>query len=96
MNALKKSWQWVVGVVGAVLGLLLLRNYFQKDLKAKAKTADTDLKSAVIDAKLEGNTNAQADLDRQAKELLERNKANQEAASKASDAEISNFWNKKK
>jgi hypothetical protein len=96
VDFIKKSWQWIVGVLGAIVGLLLLRNYFQRDLKADAKNAETNLKSAVIDEKLAANAKTQADLNNAATGLIEALNKDLKDAESATPDEVESFWNRKK
>jgi hypothetical protein len=56
MNFLKKSWKFIVAVVGGIVGLIMLKQFFQKDLKADAKLQETKLKDAVLEEKKSANS----------------------------------------
>lgn len=74
MNFLKKSWKFIVAVVGGIVGLIMLKQFFQKDLKADAKLQETKLNNAVLEEKKSANS---ADI----KALEESNKKALEALS---------------
>jgi len=95
MNKLKASWQWVVGIVGAIVGLLLLRDFFQKDLKADAKLADTKLKSAVLDEKEAANTKAQEENKNATAGLTDALKAAQAADKDQTPDQVEDFYKKR-
>jgi hypothetical protein len=96
MEKLKSMWQWIVGVLGAIIGLLMLRNYFQRDLKADAKLNDGRLQDAVIGAKVEANAQAQQEVKDSTARLQERLVADQKEQANKTPAEIEAYWAKKK
>jgi hypothetical protein len=94
METLKKSWKWVVGVVGAIVGLLMLRNFFQKGLKAELKNAETSKQDAVIETK---KTQVVEDI----KKIEAANKANadkleadKKLAQGSNPSQVEDFWKK--
>lgn len=92
MKFVKKFWKLIVSVIGAVLGLVFLKQFFQKDLKAKLNNANAEKDSAVLDSKI---ADTQADI------KAESNKNNQlrDAANQPTKAltpqEAEDYWNKK-
>ena len=88
---LKKSWKAIVGVLGAIVGLILLRQYFTKVLLAKLGLVKSEKDSAVIDAKVEA-----------VKDNLKTEEANsaklREAANKPAEAldskSVEDYWKK--
>lgn len=94
METLKLMWKWIVGVLGTIVGLIMLKDFFQSDLKANAKNADTTLKSAVDDTKLQANAQAQSDVENSTKSLQgDLNKAKADAANQTVD-QVQDFWKK--
>ncbi len=96
MNKLKAAWQWIVGAVGFLIGLILLKQYFQRDLKADAKLADTKLQDAVIDEKLKSNAQAQQEANNAATNLIEREKKALKDLNGKSPSEIEDYYRNKK
>lgn len=56
MEFLKKTWKVIVAVVGGIVGLIMLKQFFQEDLKADAKLQETKLKNAVLEEKKSANS----------------------------------------
>jgi hypothetical protein len=93
MSFLKKSWKVIVTILSAILGLILLRQYFTRGLLAKLGLVKTGQDSAVIDAKIGGLKDNEAGLQSEADKLRE---AGNKPAEDLSSKEVEDFWNKKK
>ena len=94
MEHLKKSWQWIVGVIGAIIGLLMLRDFFQKDLKAELKNAETSKEDAVIETKKTQVVEDIKKIEADNAALADKLKADQETASKLNPGSVEDFWKK--
>lgn len=55
----KKNWQKVAGVIGTIISFLFLRQYLQKDLKAKLENQQAQAKDDVLE---ERKKNTQEDI----------------------------------
>lgn len=92
INFIKKSWKAVVSVVAAIIGLILLRQYFTKDLLAKLSLSKSDKDSAVIDEKVDAVKKEIASEIKDAQDL-------RDAASKPVNTldpkAVEDYWNKK-
>ena len=92
MEFLKKSWKAIAGVVGAIVGFILLRQFFTKDLLAKLALSKSDKDSAVLDEKIAGVKQDQAAAQSEADRLrAEANKPAEQLDPKA----VEDYWNKK-
>jgi hypothetical protein len=91
MQFIKRFYKQLSAVVAAIVGLVLLRQFFTKDLLAKLRLANTDKQSAVLDSKQE---EIRKDIAKE-QELNQdlRDKTNQPSA-KATPSEVEKFWNK--
>lgn len=91
MSFIKKWWKAIAGVVGAVIGYIVLKQHFTKDLLAKLRLASVEKDSAVIDAQV-------AEKNKQAAELSSEAAKAREAANKPADTsgptDVEKFWNK--
>ena len=92
MSTLKRYWKAIAAALGSLIGLLLLRDFFQKDLKAKLNNADTDKQDALLDQQ-------KNELEKQADSLDKENEALRDKmddkAKKLSPDEVQDYWNKK-
>lgn len=96
---MKQAWEWlktniklVLSVLGTIAGYVLLKQYFQGDLKAKLKNADTKAQDAVLEERKSNIENDRAAEEARANELrnqLGKSNTNQE------DSNIINFYKKK-
>lgn len=94
LEKLKQYYKQVAAVVGVVLGYVLLKQYFQKDLKADLINAKTEGKDAVLDQKLEHVKSEVSSLEKaneDAKSDLAKHYADLE---KASNKEIEEYYKK--
>jgi len=94
METFKKYWKLLVAAIGAILGLLFLRDYFQKDLKADAKLADTKLQDAIIDKKLKYNAQAQEEVKNSTTGLVEGLKEDLKSQDDKTPEEIEQYYKK--
>lgn len=91
MEFLKKSWKGIAGVVGAIVGFILLRQFFTKDLLAKLMLTKSDKDSSVIDEKVAAVKEKQSDAQAEADKLrAEADKPATELDPKA----VEDYWNK--
>lgn len=49
MEALRKYWKLILSVIGSIIGLVLFKDFFQKDLKAELKNADASKQDALLE-----------------------------------------------
>lgn len=92
MEFLKKSWKAIAGVVGAIVGFILLRQFFTKDLLAKLSLAKSDKDSAIIDQKIKGVQDNQSEAQAEANAMRE---AANKPADKLNPSAVEDYWNKK-
>lgn len=92
MEFLKKSWKILVSIISAIIGLIFLKQFFTKDLKAKLNLANTEKESAVLDTKVDQVRN-DISKENQTNSSL-REDANKPAPD-LSPKEREDFWNKK-
>ena len=96
METLKKYWAYITAAVGAIIGLIMLKDFFQKDLKAEVKLTDTKIKDASLEAEKTVIDNKVEDLEsanQKAQDDLEKAKAD---AAKASNTQIEDFYKNNK
>ena len=94
METLKKAWAWIVGIIGAGIGIFMLRDFFQKDLKAELKNANTSKEDALLEQRKQDLFNKEQELKQD--NNAETAKLNQakDAAKKANSDQIEDFWKK--
>ncbi len=92
MEFIKKSWKVIVAVVSGIFGLIFLRQFFTKDLRAKLNNADAEKNAAVVDIKLAA---VREDINAETNKVNElRAEANKPAAELDAKSR-EDYWNKK-
>ena len=92
MQFIKRFWKQLLGVLSAIFGLIMLRQYFTRDLLARLGLARSEKDSAVLDEKIKQQESAIANEAKQSEQL--RDSANQKAPSLDPKA-VEDYWNKK-
>lgn len=105
MQKIKDIWLYLVGIVGAIIGVLWyflsLKNREVSALRAKLDLADTEKKSDLIEAEIKEIRNDKKrgkkelkEIDKVLKELDDKRKQIKEEVRGMSDEEIIDYWNK--
>jgi hypothetical protein len=92
MQFIKRFWKQLLGAIGTIVGLIMLRQHFTKDLLAKLGLAKSEKDSAVLDEKIKQQESAIASETKQSEQL--RDSANQKAPNLDPKA-VEDYWNKK-
>lgn len=91
MSTIKKYYKQIIGVVGAILGLVFLRQLFTRNLRAKLNLANTEKESAVIDSKLDSNRKSQSEIEEDSEALR---KAASNTERQLTPSQVEDFWKK--
>jgi hypothetical protein len=92
METIKRYWKAIASALGAIIGFIFLRQYFQKDLLAKLLNGAASAKDAVLNERKNQVSNAANE------EKLRNDELRKELgkdAPKADPNEIEDFYNKK-
>ena len=92
METIKRYWKQILTVLGAIVGFIFLRKYFQKDLLAKLLNQGAKAKDAVLEERKNRITQEASD------EQLRNNELRKELgkdAPKADANEVEDFYKKK-
>ncbi len=93
MNFIKKTWKAIVAVIGAIIGLILLKDFFQKDLKADAKLSETKKEDAVIEEKKSTNNAEIKALESSIKEAQDKLVADSKLAVSSDSKAVEDYYN---
>jgi hypothetical protein len=94
MNFIKKTWKAIVAVIGAIIGLILLKDFFQKDLKADAKLSETKKEDAVIEEKKSTNNAEIKALESSIKEAQDKLVADSKLAVSSDSKAVEDYYKK--
>ena len=92
LDKLKKGWKAIAAVVGAVIGFLLLKQFLQKDLKAKLENANTAGKDAVLESKKSAVQDLLDKAEKTGEALEKSHEAAKDAADDMSKKDVEDFY----